>query len=152
MFSIKIALSLLLVLYLLYHNMNLYLKYRSKQKVDRLTLMAQMFFFCEKFFKLLRDTNFYQQLHHEYADNRLFVTLYSSRFSLYFQYICYITLQAVWIDIIFMVKSLKGDDVIEVKKKRFNSLEKKLLLILQIIIVSFLIATLADTIFRNIYC
>lgn len=94
--------------------MNLLKKYRRNQKVDRLTLMSQMFFLFEKFFELIRDTNFYQQMHHEFPDNRMFITLYSAGFAKFFQNICFITLHAVWIDIIFMVKSLKGDDVIEV--------------------------------------
>lgn len=51
-----------------------------------------------------------------------------------------------------MVKALKGDDVIEVKKRRFNTLEKKLLIILQIIIVTLLIATVADCIYSNLKC
>lgn len=64
MYSFRIALSFLFVAFLLYHNMNLLMKYRRNQKVDKLTLMAQIFFLCEKFFKLIRDTNFYQLMHH----------------------------------------------------------------------------------------
>jgi hypothetical protein len=47
----------------------------------------------------------------------------------------------------FMVSALKGDNVIEIKKKKFNNLEKKLILILRIILFLLFAIYLADSIF-----
>lgn len=64
MYAFKVSLSFLFVIYLLNHNLKLLIKYKKKQKVDRLTLISQWFFMCSKFCKLLRDGNFYQLMHH----------------------------------------------------------------------------------------
>ena len=60
--------------------------------------------------------------------------------------------QVLWIDIIFMVSSLAGDDVIEIKKKKFNKLERRLLFVMRIILGVMLISIMIKAIYLNIYC
>ena len=151
-YAIKVALSFLVVIYLVQHNTNLILKYKSKQKVDRLTLMAQLLFLCEQILKLARDAIFYNLLHNKEPDNRLFINLYASVLSKFFQTTCYLTLQVLWVDIILMVKALEGDHVIEVKKKNFNHFERRLLLLFGVITACIFVSTIAKGVYLNFHC
>jgi hypothetical protein len=58
----------------------------------------------------------------------------------------------LWVDIIFMVRALKGDDVIEVKKKRFNILEHKLLIVMRAIMALFFLIKATEIVYLLYNC
>ncbi len=76
-YSVRIALSLVLVIYLMQHVFKLIFKYRSNGNIDKLSLYSQTLFFVEKLLKLVRDTNGYNIMHLEGPIPRLFISLHS---------------------------------------------------------------------------